>query len=177
MRMPQIGREMAIDRPPLRQPVRVRRTEPRVPIARGSNAAQAAPAGVQSAKSWRRERRRGAIAAVTVAFLLGALLSGYGIHTHMSQLAARVAARDMQIALATGAALQSGMVLFVPQYGNVCRRRWIDNETWTIRDGGDIACDSEVSWNATLPVREYKIERRLDAIRNVFQSKTTSKVE
>lgn len=117
------------------------------------------------------------IAAVTVTLLLGVLLSGYGVHAQMSQAAARAAARDMQAALATGAALHSGPVLFVPEYGNICRRRWIDNETWTLRDGGQIACDSEVSWNSNLPVQEYKIERRLDAIRNVFQSRNIGKVE
>jgi hypothetical protein len=168
---------MIVDRPSLRRAIRVSRAAPRVPAARGSKPAQAAAPVLHNPKSWNRERRRGIIAAVTVALLLGALLSVYGIHAQVSQAAARAAARDMQSALATGTALQSGTVLFVPQYGGVCRRRWIDNETWTVRDGGEIACDSEVSWNATLPAQEYNIGRRLDAIRNVFQSRSTSKVE
>lgn len=117
------------------------------------------------------------MAAVTVFFLLGALLSGYGVHARMSHEAARAAARDMRIALATGAALHTGTVLFVPEYGNVCRRRWLDNKTWTLRDGGEIVCDSEVSWNANLPPREYKVERRIGAIRSVFQSRSAHDVE
>jgi len=161
---------MDLIQPVLRQPVPVHRPQTRVPATRGFKTAEG-QTGLRGPKSWRRERRRGTIALITVVFVFGVLLSGYAVQAQMSQAAARAAARDMRIALATGAALQAGMVLFVPQYGNICRRRWIDNQTWTLRDGGEVACDSEVRWNANLPVREYKIERRLDAIRNVFQSR------
>ncbi len=126
---------------------------------------------------WRRERRYGVIATSSVALLLGALLSGYGVQSHMAREAAHAAALDLQSALATAAELQVGTILFVPQYGNVCRRRWIDNQSWTLRDGSEVVCDEAVAWNPNIPVLEYKVERRLGAIRNVFQPKAATKVE
>jgi hypothetical protein len=102
---------------------------------------------------------------------MGGLLSGYGVHTHVSRTAARAEARGLQIALAAGAALRNGTVLFVPEYGNVCRRRFIDNATGMLRDGGETECDEAASWNATIPPADHKVGRRLDAIRTVFQSR------
>ncbi|MGD9923140.1 MAG: hypothetical protein AB7V13_17105 [Pseudorhodoplanes sp.] len=127
-------------------------------------------------RNWHKERRRGVVAA-TVAFLLGGLLSGYGVHSQMSHDAARALARERESAAAIQTALRTGAMLFVPQYGNVCRRRWIDNATWTLRDGGEIPCDEAVSWNAAVPARQHRVERRLDAIRNVFQSKAVGKLD
>ena len=115
------------------------------------------------------------IAVATVAFLMGGLLSGYGVHRQVSLAAARAEARNLQTALATGAALQIGTVLFVPEYGSVCRRRWIDNATWTLRDGGEIDCDEEASWNATIPAPQQGVGQRMDAIRTVFQSRAAGK--
>jgi hypothetical protein len=168
---------MFISRPHLRQPVRVRRPQPRVPAPRAPFAIGAATLVPRTPKSWHWERRRRAIAAVTVAFVLGGLLSGYAVHVQMSHAASRAEARKMQSAIATATALKSGTVLFVPGYGNVCRRRFIDNATWTMRDGGEIGCDAEVAWNAVLPAPQYKIEKRLGAIRDVFQSKAAGKLD
>jgi hypothetical protein len=140
-------------------------------LSRRRLAARRSPAAPLSPKRWHRERRFGAIAAVIVAFLFVLLLSVYGIQTHMAQAAARAAARDMQAALATGAALNTVAVLFVPDDGNVCRRRWIDNMTWTLRDGGKVDCDDAAQWNIDAPTREQKVERRLGAIRDGFQAR------
>jgi hypothetical protein len=167
---------MTFSRPPLRQTVRVRRPAPRVPALYRPAAVRRDTAGSRTPKGWHRERRRGMIAAVIVA-LMGGLLSAYGVHLQMSQAAARALARDLHLAAATAKALGSGAVLFVPEYGNVCRRRWIDNTTWTLRDGGEIACDAAVSWNATIPAPQYQITQRLGAIRNVFQSKVTGNLD
>lgn len=164
-------------RPPLRQPARVFSAA----AARGLTPVAPGPAGAAPHRSFyqslRGERRRGAIAVVAVAFVLGGLLSGYGIHRQISHAALGSEIRQKELALATAAELQTGPVLFVPQYGNVCRRRWIDNATWTLRDGGEIDCDQEAGWNSTLPVRQHKVEQRLDAISKVFQSRAMSKPE
>jgi hypothetical protein len=164
---------MTVYRPSLRQAAGARRPAAPVTAARGPAAVHSRP----TPKGWHKERRRGAIAAVTVAFLLCILLSGYGIHAQMSQAAARIAERDRQIALETAAALQTAAVLFVPDDGKVCRRRWIDNANWALRDGGEVDCDEAATWNVDTPSREKKVERRLGAIRSVFQSRATGKVE
>jgi hypothetical protein len=138
---------------------------------------RAIPARTAATSTSRKERRRGAIAAVTLAFLLGGLLSGYGVHSQISRAAARAEARNLQMTLATGAALKSGTVLFVPEYGSVCRRRWIDNATWTLREGDETDCDEAASWNATTPPVEHKIGQRLNAIRSVFQSRGAGRLD
>jgi hypothetical protein len=113
-----------------------------------------------------------------VVLLFSAILGVYGIQTHMAQTAAREAARNMQIALATGAALVTSEVLFVPEHGNICRRRLIDNTNWTLRDGGAVECDEAASWNVSIPTREQNVERRIGAIRSGFQTRGGgSKVE
>jgi hypothetical protein len=111
---------------------------------------------------------------VTLVVLLAGLVAGYSAHIQMTEAAAaRAAERNRQAAFEKEAALRTGPVLFAPQDGNVCRRRWIDNETWTIRDGGATNCDDTVS--TTLPGPQYQIGQRLDAIRNVFQQRGTGK--
>lgn len=102
-------------------------------------------------------------------------MSGYGLHSQIVLANLRAEARNMQVALATAATLESSPILFVPQYGNMCRRRWIDNQSWVLRDGGEIDCEEHVTWNSTLPVRLHKVEQRLDAISKVFQSRAVSK--
>jgi hypothetical protein len=164
---------MPVNRPTLRQPASPRRSAPRIAAARGSIAVQSAGAP----KTWHKERRRGVIAAVTVAVLFGASLCAYGIRTHMAQVAARAAERDLQAARATGATLRSVEVLFVPEYGSTCQRRWLNNTTWTLRDGGKVECDEEAAWNSSVPPREHNVERRIDAIRNVFQARAGGKIE
>lgn len=117
------------------------------------------------------------IAAGIVAFLFGGLLSGYGIHARMSQAALRVEARDMQLAAATAAALNRGAVLFIPQFGDTCRRRWIDNATWTLRDGGEVDCEDAANWHDKAEDRQHKVEQRLDAISKTFQSRSGGKLD
>ncbi len=163
---------MAVSPQPLRQPARMRRPAPQAPRASTTGRKAAAPR-----KNWHKERRRGAVALVTATILFGILLGAFGIHAQMAQAAARAAARDVQIALETGASLNRAVVLFVPEYGNVCRRRWIDNATWTLRDGGEVGCEEEAAWNSAVPPREHNVERRIDAIRNVFQQRALGRME
>lgn len=73
-----------------------------------------------------------------------------------------------QIAAQLKEEMRTGPILFVPLTGNVCSRRLIDNETWRIRDGGQVVCDAAVSWNATVPASTYSVSRRVDALRAVF---------
>jgi hypothetical protein len=129
-------------------------------------------------KSWHRERRRGAIAAGIVAFLFGCLLSAYGIHTQIRQAARQVETHNLQLARATAAALDNIPILFVPQFGTTCRRRWIDNATWIMRDGGDVDCEEAANWHAKGEAdRQYKVEQRLDAISKTFQPRATGKAD
>lgn len=128
-------------------------------------------------KAWIKEKRRGIFAGITVALLMGLLLSGYGVHSHMSQAAALMDARVMQAARDTEAALRQGPVLFVPMEGNVCRRRVIDNATWKLRNGGEVVCDEAVAVGVPQPDQHYNIEKRLGAIRNTFQARGSGKVD
>lgn len=66
--------------------------------------------------------------------------------------------------------LSTGSILFVPQEGNLCRQRLIDNKTWFIRDKGYVACDEAVSWNANVQT-PYTALTRTDAIRSGFFKK------
>ena len=157
---------MAANRP-LRPHVQANRPIPRV------SAARVAIAPARSRKTWHREKRRGVIAAIAVAFVLGGSLSVFVVHSQLTQAAARERSHALHTAaLATSAALGSGSVLFVPEYGNNCRRRWLDNQTGVLRDGGEVQCDEAVGWNATPPTRGQIVERRMDAIRNGFQPRT-----
>jgi hypothetical protein len=143
------------------------RPDPRAPIA---------PRG--RLRSWRHEQRHGVFAALAIALVLGGSLSIYVVHSQLAQAAARARTLALHTAAReTSAALGSGAVLFVPEYGNKCRRRWLDNATGTLREGGEISCDEAVGWNATVPTPEKKVERRMDAIRNGFHSRNAGTVE
>lgn len=124
-----------------------------------------------------KDRRRGAIACVIAGFGLVLSLSAYGVHSQMVESAARAAERERQIAFETGSALKTVSVLFVPDDGQVCRRRWIDNGSWTLRDGGKVDCEDAAQWNIEMPDREQQIERRLGAIRHGFQARNGGKAE
>lgn len=104
-------------------------------------------------------------------------LSAYGVHSQITQTAALAAERERQIAQQTGSALKTVSVLFVPDDGQVCRRRWIDNGSWMLRDGGKVACEDAASWNIEIPDREQQIERRLGAIRHGFQARAGGKTQ
>jgi hypothetical protein len=110
-------------------------------------------------------------------FVLVVSLSAYGVHSQMVKTAAQAAERDRQNALATGSALRTATVLFVPDDGQVCRRRWIDNGSWTLRDGGKVDCEDAATWNIEMPDRDQQIERRLGAIRHGFQARNGGKAE
>ena len=171
---------MTISRPSLRPPIRVQRPAPRIQSPRAAIAQPMASTPAKPGRTpftWDKERRRGLIAAVVVVFALGGLLAGYGVHTQVSNAAARLEARNFEAAMTTVAALRSGTVLFVPRYGNVCQRRWIDNATWLLQDGGETPCEEAVNWHAVIPMPRYRVETRLEAIRNVFQARGAGKLE
>jgi hypothetical protein len=68
--------------------------------------------------------------------------------------------------------LTTGSILFVPNEGNICRQRLIDNRTWTIRDGGYVTCNEAVSWHTGTTSRKvYTPTSRVEAIRQGFFSK------
>lgn len=64
--------------------------------------------------------------------------------------------------------LTTGSILFVPNEGNVCRQRLIDNRTWTIRDGGYVICNEAVSWHTGNTRKTYTPTSRVEAIRDGF---------
>jgi hypothetical protein len=108
--------------------------------------------------------------------LFGALLSAYGVHTQM-QTARQIETHNLQLARATAAALDSVPILFVPQFGTTCRRRWIDNATWFMRDGDAIECEEAANWHAKPEDSQYKVEQRLDAISKTFQPRAAGKLD
>ena len=67
--------------------------------------------------------------------------------------------------------LATGSILFVPNAGNICRKRLIDNKTWFMRDKGYVVCDEAVSWNANITSQRYTPTTRVDAIRGGFFKK------
>ena len=91
----------------------------------------------------------------------------------MTAASERLALRKLEVAIATGTQLRDATVLFVPDYGNVCRRRLLDNANWTLRDGGEVECDSEVTWNSHAPEPEHNVGQRLDAVRHSFRTKAS----
>ena len=67
--------------------------------------------------------------------------------------------------------LATGSILFVPQEGNICRKRLIDNKTWLMTDKGYVICDEAVSWNASMASPTVSPLTRVDAIRSGFFKK------
>lgn len=67
--------------------------------------------------------------------------------------------------------LRTGSILFLPEQGNVCRKRIIDNATWRIRDAGAVICDEAVSWNANSAGNRISPIARIEAIRDGFHTK------
>ncbi len=160
---------MAANRP-LRPHVGKYRAPPRAAAPRAV-VPRPAVASVRRSKAHHREWQRASIAAIAVALVLGGSISVYAVHSRMAQAAANARALALHTAaVETGEALGSGSVVFMPEYGHNCRRRWLDNKTGTLRDGGEIHCDDAVSLDAS-PTRAQKFERRMDAIRNGFQTR------
>src|SRR5262245_22997507 len=63
--------------------------------------------------------------------------------------------------------LRTGSILFVPDRGNICRQKLIDNTTWRIWDNGFVPCNAAVSWNAGHGKR-YTPESRIETISDGF---------
>lgn len=146
---------------------------PRVAVPR----AAALPTALRR-KSRHREWQHAIIAAIAVAFVLGGSISVYVVHSGMAQAAAHARALALQTEAAeTGDALGTGSVVFVPEFGHNCRRRWLDNKTGTLRDGGEIHCDDAVGLDPSGPTRAQKFERCMDAIRNGFQTRNVGTPE
>lgn len=165
-------RQRAISRP-----LRVQKPAPKVPAARGFRAGRLTPAARVS-DAIRREFRRGLIVTASTAALLGGIIGGgYGVHAQMTAANERMARYHWQIALATRDGLREGEILFVPIGGNVCRRRVIDNTTWTVRDGGEVECDSAVGWNSNLPETQYQVGLRMDAVSRTFRNRNGANPE
>jgi hypothetical protein len=150
-----------------------RHSEPRgKPAPRGLIVPRGLPvkrATIRTARSWRKEQQRGLAIAVSLTLALGALLVGYAVQAQIAGEADRTARRAEQIALATKEDLKKGAVLFVPVYGNVCRQRWIDNATWTIRNGADVICDEAASWTVNTKPTDQSVAQRMDAVRGGFR--------
>lgn len=113
-----------------------------------------------------RDRHRGIVVCASLSVFLALTIFGASFAAKITpQSHAAYAAF-----LAEARALRSGAILFVPVEGNVCRRRLIDNETWHIKDGGEVVCNEAVSWNATAPNKKYFVAVRVDAIRAGFHA-------
>jgi hypothetical protein len=65
--------------------------------------------------------------------------------------------------------LRTGSILYVPDHGNVCRKRVIDNTTWRVREAGTVVCDEAVSWNANSAGNGNSPLARIEAIRGGFK--------
>ncbi len=61
-------------------------------------------------------------------------------------------------------ALRSGAILIVAPNGLPCHRKSIDNDTWLIRDGGPVDCDTAVS-EIMSSQRQKWSTKRVEAIR------------
>ena len=118
-----------------------------------------------------REARQTLVACLVLLVLFGLVaLFGNGI------VPANFAANPSAIAERSGTGdgdddLRTGSILFVPDQGNVCRKRVIDNATWRIHDGGAVVCNEAVSWNANAAGSRNSPIARIEAIRDGFQPK------
>ena len=121
----------------------------------------------KAATSFERDRRHGLITCACLSVVLAAAIIAGGTVTKVSGSSAG----DMAY-LAPAGSLQSGAILFVPLEGNVCRKRSIDNETWRMRDDGQVVCDEAVTWNSGAANQKYFVTVRVDAIRAGFKAAT-----
>jgi hypothetical protein len=62
--------------------------------------------------------------------------------------------------------LKTGSILFVPAYGERCRRMMIDNATWFIADDGYVDCKIAMSQSTVRITSQSSV--RLGAIRDSF---------
>jgi hypothetical protein len=66
--------------------------------------------------------------------------------------------------------LRTGSIIFVPILGNDCHRKEIDNETWTIRDVGPVACNEALAHSSETDHKVWSASR-MDAIRDGFRKR------
>jgi hypothetical protein len=66
--------------------------------------------------------------------------------------------------------LKTGSILFVPAFGDQCRRRIIDNTTWRMFDNGVVDCDAALIEVRSRSSGSYWSSARVDVIRNGFRS-------
>ena len=96
------------------------------------------------------------------------VFGAYGLQARMAVESERATKKPHERAAAIKRDLRRGTVLFVPDEGNVCRQRFIDNETWVLRDTAPVICDEAASWNtAVVPPEDY-VNTRLGAVRGSF---------
>jgi hypothetical protein len=65
-----------------------------------------------------------------------------------------------------GEDLTTGAVVFVPDLGEECRQKTIDNRTWEIRDKGPVSCKDALAASAQ---RRPGGSSRMDVIRDSFR--------
>ena len=116
--------------------------------------------------SFERDRRHGLI---TCAWLSAALAAAIIAGGTVTKISGSSSAGNMAY-MAPAGSMQSGAILFVPLEGNVCRKRSIDNETWRMRDDGNVVCDEAVTWNSGAANQKYFVAVRVDAIRAGFKA-------
>lgn len=63
--------------------------------------------------------------------------------------------------------LTTGTIVFVPIFGNNCRRRLIDNATWRIRDNDVVDCNTALAQNTHGPRIGWSAAR-VDVVRRSF---------
>lgn len=136
-------------------------------------------------KASNRERNRALAAGVVLAAVCAAslYLANNSTRTTEQYRKARIAASGHGSGSATQTGLPAaggegddntlttGSILFVPNEGNVCRRKLIDNRTWLMRDAGNVVCDEAVSWNSNIESQHHSAAARIEAIRGGFSAK------
>jgi hypothetical protein len=94
-------------------------------------------------------------------------LLALGAHLSSDSLSSIFSKRTVQREAADG--LKTGSILFVPQYGDKCRRLLIDNTTWFIADYGFIDCKIALAQARARIGQQPSV--RLEGIRSGFRKK------
>ena len=113
-----------------------------------------------------RDGRLAVLAAIMLVFVVAASLSDGRLLPDFSAWRAPVARTSPDPA----DTLRTGSILITPAQGNICEHRIIDNATWRIHSGGQVACDDALKWQAERN-GTYTPQTRLGAIRDGFYSK------
>lgn len=122
--------------------------------------------GKSKRQTMRGSRRRDNRRALAICLLFGAI-AVFGLGT----IIRNTPSSGTRIASATSAHggddLTTGSIVFVPIFGNDCRRRLIDNATWQIRDNGVVDCNAALIQN-TQGRRIGWSAARVDVVRQGF---------